>query len=186
MLILKRKYTCTNIKDQRVPHADKDISIPKNKEEDILLGYIMKIGTFFICKKQIGFPETLVHCGIHCQGIWAPKIAGELQPGIIPFLSQEDINSIVLREEKNVCLLPILRIYSMLGLKRLQWLAAEIFFFLLTLTRIKTVQSLNTKSSISNTKRPLCLFNYSLQTFSQHLLAQTSEYNFTNNCFTFI
>lgn len=51
MLIFKGKYVSTEIKDKRVPHADKDISVPKNKEEDVLLGYIMEIGTFFICKK---------------------------------------------------------------------------------------------------------------------------------------
>lgn len=119
------------MKDQRVPHADKDISIPKNKEEDILLGHIMKIGTFFIGKKQIRFPQTLVHGGIHCQGVWAPKITGELQPWIVPLLSQENINSIVLGGGKmcaGVCLLPILRIHSVPNLKRLQWSAAEIFF----------------------------------------------------------
>lgn len=51
MLIFKGKYESTNIREKRVPHADEDISIPKNKEENIFLGYIMKIGTFFICKK---------------------------------------------------------------------------------------------------------------------------------------
>lgn len=85
---------------KRAPHADKDISIPKNKEKYVFLGYVMEIGTFLICKKQIRFPQTLVHRGVHCECIWAPKVTGELQPGVIPFLSQEDVHSIVLEIEK--------------------------------------------------------------------------------------
>lgn len=92
----------TEILNTDIPHANEHVSIPKNEKEDVFLGYIMKIGTFFICKKQVRFPQTFVHRGIHGQGIRAPEVAGQLQPGVIPFLSQEDVNSIVLENNTAV------------------------------------------------------------------------------------
>lgn len=55
----------------------------------------MKVGAFFIGKEQVRFPETLEHPRINSQGIGF-KILRKLQPGVVPTLPQEDVDSVIL------------------------------------------------------------------------------------------
>lgn len=47
------------------PHADEDISVPEDKEQDVLLSNVVKVGALFIGKEKIGFPQAFKHLRVN-------------------------------------------------------------------------------------------------------------------------
>lgn len=55
----------------------------------------MKVGALLISKEQVGFPETFEHLGINSERIGL-EVVWQFQPGVIPALPQEDVDSVIL------------------------------------------------------------------------------------------
>lgn len=55
----------------------------------------MEVGALLIGKEQVRFPQTLEHLGVNGQRIRL-EVWWKLQPGVIPALPQEDVDSVVL------------------------------------------------------------------------------------------
>lgn len=52
-----------------LPHTDEYVSITENKEEDVFLCDVMKVGALLISEEQVRFPETFKHRGINSERI---------------------------------------------------------------------------------------------------------------------
>lgn len=50
-----------------VPHTDQDISIPEDKEQNVVLCDIVEVCVFLIGKEKVWFPQTLEHVGVNSQ-----------------------------------------------------------------------------------------------------------------------
>lgn len=48
-----------------VPHTDQDISIPEDKEQNVVLCDIVEVCVFLIGKEKVWFPQTLEHVGVN-------------------------------------------------------------------------------------------------------------------------
>ena len=53
--------------DLSSPHANEDVAVPKDEEQDVLLGDVVEVGILFIGKEKVGLPEALEHFGVHGQ-----------------------------------------------------------------------------------------------------------------------
>lgn len=51
------------------PHADENVSITENEEQNILLGDVMKVGALLVGEEQVRFPETFEHLGIDSERV---------------------------------------------------------------------------------------------------------------------
>lgn len=79
-----------------LPHANENISIPEDEEEDVLLRDIMEVGALLVGKEQVGFPEAFEHFGVDCEGVGL-EVLGETEPWVVPALPQENINAVILQ-----------------------------------------------------------------------------------------
>ena len=52
-----------------IPHADENVSIPKDEQQDVVLCDVVEVCVLFIGEEQVWFPETLEHFGVHSEGI---------------------------------------------------------------------------------------------------------------------
>lgn len=55
----------------------------------------MKVGTLLVGEEQVGFPETFEHLGVDGERIGL-EVLRQLQPGVVPTLPQEDVDSVIL------------------------------------------------------------------------------------------
>lgn len=78
-----------------LPHADEDVPVPENEEEDVLLGHVMEVGALLVGKEQVGLPQTLEHLGVDGEGVGL-EVLWQLQPRVVPALPQEDVDSVIL------------------------------------------------------------------------------------------
>lgn len=77
------------------PHADEDISVPEDKEQDVLLSDVMKVSALFVGKEKIGFPQAFEHLRVNSKRVRL-EVLRKPESGIVPALSQEDVDTIVL------------------------------------------------------------------------------------------
>ena len=82
-------------KKKSLPHTDEDVSVTENEEENVLLGDVVKIGTLLVREEQVRLPETFEHLGVDGERIGL-EVLRQLQPGVVPALPQEDVDSIIL------------------------------------------------------------------------------------------
>lgn len=82
-------------KKKSLPHADEDVPVPENEEEDVLLGHVVEVGALFVGKEQVGLPQTLEHLGVDGEGVGL-EVLRQLQPRVVPALPQEDVDSVIL------------------------------------------------------------------------------------------
>lgn len=55
----------------------------------------MKVSTLLVSEEQVRLPETLEHFGVDSKGVGL-EVIWQLQPGIVPALTQEDVDPVVL------------------------------------------------------------------------------------------
>lgn len=60
----------------------------------------MKVGALLVSEEQVGFPETLEHLGVDGERVGL-EVVGQLQPGVVPALPQEDVDSVILLRFKS-------------------------------------------------------------------------------------
>lgn len=51
------------------PHADKDVSVTEDEEEDVLLSDVVEVSALFVGEEQVGFPQAFEHLGVNGEGI---------------------------------------------------------------------------------------------------------------------
>lgn len=84
-----------------VPDAVKNGSILEDPQQLVLCRDVMEIGAFLISEEQVRFPNQVQHGWVQIQRGVRILTVGEAR--IIPFLTQENIHSVVLSpEQKNV------------------------------------------------------------------------------------
>lgn len=89
-------FTKTN-KKKRSPDAVQDISILEYPKQFVVCCNLVEVGSFFIGKEQVRFPNGVQHRGIQVQRvIWIFLIC---QSRVIPLLSQKHIEPVVLQYE---------------------------------------------------------------------------------------
>lgn len=81
------------------PHADEDVSIAENEEENVLLRDVVKVGALLVGEEQVGFPQTLEHLRIDGERIGL-EVRRQLQPGVVPSLPQEDVDPVILHSRQ--------------------------------------------------------------------------------------
>lgn len=88
-------HPVSKLKYNSVPHTDEDVSITENEEEYVLLGDVVKVGALLVGEEQVGLPQTLEHLGIDGERVGL-EVMRQLQPGVVPALPQEDVDSVIL------------------------------------------------------------------------------------------
>lgn len=58
----------------------------------------MEVGPFLVGKEQVRFPDGVQHRGVEVQRVVGVLAVG--QPRVVPLLSQEDVDSVVLRGDR--------------------------------------------------------------------------------------
>lgn len=80
---------------EELPHANEDVPITENEEQDVLLRHIVEVGALLVGEEQVGLPQTLEHLGVDGEGVGL-EVLRQLQPRVVPALSQEDVDSVIL------------------------------------------------------------------------------------------
>lgn len=82
---------------QNPPDAVEDIAIPRDPQQFVVGGDLMKVGPLLIGKEQVRFPDGIQHGGVQVQRVIWVFIVG--QTWVIPLLPQEDVDPVVLHPE---------------------------------------------------------------------------------------
>lgn len=85
---------------QHLPYGVQNISILKYPQQFIVCSDFMEVGSFLIGKEQIWFPYRVQHRGVQVQRVI--RVLRISQPGIVPLLTEEDVDTVVLRVQNNV------------------------------------------------------------------------------------
>lgn len=56
----------------------------------------MEVGSFLVGEEQVGLPQTLEHLGVDGEGLGL-EVLRQHQPGVVPALPQEDVDSVILK-----------------------------------------------------------------------------------------
>lgn len=59
----------------------------------------MKVSTLFVGKEKIGFPKAFEHCRVNSERVRL-VVLRKPESGVIPALSQEDVDTIVLKNKR--------------------------------------------------------------------------------------
>lgn len=59
------------------------------------MGHIVEVGALLVGEEQVGLPQTLEHLGIDGEGVGL-EVLRQLEPRVIPALSQEDVDPVIL------------------------------------------------------------------------------------------
>lgn len=76
------------------PDAVKDVSVLEYPKQLVVRRDLVKVGSLFISKEQVGFPNGVQHGGVEVQRvIWILLVR---QSGVVPLLPQKYIEPVVL------------------------------------------------------------------------------------------
>lgn len=78
-----------------LPHADEDVSVSEDEEQDVLLRDVVEVSALLVGEEQVRFPQTLKHLRVDGQRLGF-KILRETETWIVPALTQENVHSIIL------------------------------------------------------------------------------------------
>lgn len=65
----------------------------------------MEVGALFVGEEQVGLPQTLEHLWVNGQGVGL-EVLRQLKPRVVPPLTQEDVDSVILEsthQRVNLC-----------------------------------------------------------------------------------
>lgn len=91
---LKQKQ---NKKKKKAPSPDavKDVAVLEYPKQLVVRRDLVKVGSLFICKEQVGFPNGVQHGGVEIQRvIWILLVR---QARVVPLLPQKYIEPVVLQ-----------------------------------------------------------------------------------------
>lgn len=77
------------------PDTVEDISVLKYPKQFVVRCNLVEVCSLFICEEQVGFPNGVQHGRVQVQRVVWILLIG--QPRVVPLLSQENIEPVVLQ-----------------------------------------------------------------------------------------
>lgn len=77
------------------PDAVQHVSVPGDPQQFVVCGDLVEVGPLLVGKEQVRFPDGVQHGWVQVQRVIWVFVVG--QPGVIPLLSQEDVDPVVLQ-----------------------------------------------------------------------------------------
>lgn len=77
------------------PDAVEDVPAAGDPEQLVVRGDLVEVGPLLVGEEQVWFPDGVQHGRVQVQGVVGVFVVG--QPGVVPLLPQEDVDSVVLQ-----------------------------------------------------------------------------------------
>lgn len=81
----------------RSPDGVQNVAVLEDPQELVVRGDFVEVGSLLVGEEQVRFPDGVQHGRVQVQGV--VRILGIGQPGVVPLLTEEDVDAVILQTD---------------------------------------------------------------------------------------